>query len=94
MFRLVDFLQALGVLPYIIALDHDTKSVVVAIRGSVSSADWVTDMLGVPEPLGDWLPDSFRRVSQSSQSVQPVILKCQIAGTACQENNHVTQPFL
>lgn len=58
-------------LPYIVALDHDTKSVVVAIRGSVSSADWVTDMLGVPEPLGDWLPDSFRNVSRASDPINP-----------------------
>lgn len=53
-------LQALGALPYIILLDHDSKSVVVSIRGSVTSADWITDMLGVPERLDDWIPDSFR----------------------------------
>ena len=56
------FAQALGALPYIVALDHDTKSVVVSIRGSVSTADWVTDMLGVPERLDEWIPDSFREV--------------------------------
>lgn len=54
--------QALGALPYIVALDHDTKSVVVSIRGSVSTADWVTDFLGIPEQLEDWLPDAFKRV--------------------------------
>ena len=43
-------------------LDHESKSVVVAIRGSVTSADWITDMLGVPERLDDWIPDSFREV--------------------------------
>ncbi len=54
--------QALGALPYIVVLDHESKSVVVAIRGSVTSADWITDMLGVPERLDDWIPDSFREV--------------------------------
>ena len=33
---------------------------VVAIRGSVTSADWITDMLGVPERLDDWIPESFK----------------------------------
>lgn len=55
--------QALGALPYIVALDHATKSVVVAVRGSVSTADYVTDVLGVPERLDDWIPDSFREAS-------------------------------
>ena len=54
--------QALGALPYIVALDHATKSVVVAVRGTVSTADYVTDMLGVPERLDGWIPASFRQV--------------------------------
>ena len=57
--------QALGALPYIVALDHETKSVVVSIRGSVSTADWVTDMLGVAERCDDWVPDSFREVGHN-----------------------------
>ena len=61
-------------LPYIVALDHETKSVVVSIRGSVSSADWVTDMLGVPEPLGDWLPQSFRDVSMQFHTMHAIPL--------------------
>jgi len=49
-----------------VVLDHESKSVVVAIRGSVTSADWITDMLGVPERLDDWIPDSFREVRPGS----------------------------
>ena len=45
-------------------LDHATKSVVVSVRGSVSTADWVTDFLGIPEVLDEWLPDAFKEVSQ------------------------------
>lgn len=54
--------QALGALPYIVVLDHATKSVVVSVRGSVSTADWVTDFLGIPEVLDEWLPDAFKEV--------------------------------
>lgn len=56
-------LQALGALPYIVVLDHATRSVVVSVRGSVSTADWVTDFLGVPEGLDEWLPDAFKEVT-------------------------------
>ncbi len=41
-------------------LDHRTKSVVVSIRGSASTADFVTDFMGVPEDAGPWIPDGFR----------------------------------
>ena len=55
--------QALGALPYIVVLDHATKSVVVSVRGSVSTADWVTDFLGIPEVLDEWLSDAFKEVT-------------------------------
>jgi hypothetical protein len=45
-----------------VVLDHATKSVVVSVRGSVSTADWVTDFLGIPEGLDEWLPDAFKEV--------------------------------
>ncbi len=47
-------------MPYIIALDHKNKSVVVAIRGSASTEDFVTDFMGEPEDAGPWIPDGFR----------------------------------
>eukprot|EP00884_Botryococcus_braunii_P011575 jgi/Botrbrau1/20418/Bobra.0006s0072.2 len=44
-------------LPYLIALDHTTRSVVVAIRGTYSLEDVITDSVAEPERLlGDWLP--------------------------------------
>lgn len=49
-----------GDLPYVLALDRPTKSVVVAIRGTVSIADLATDMLADPEPMEEWLPKSMK----------------------------------
>ena len=40
-----------GHLPYFVALDHDDKAVVVAVRGTWSWSDLVTDFLIHPEPL-------------------------------------------
>lgn len=45
-----------------LALDRPTKSVVLSIRGTVSVADLATDMLADPEPMEEWLPDTFTRV--------------------------------
>ncbi|DBA94054.1 TPA: hypothetical protein ACH3X1_001703 [Trebouxia sp. C0004] len=54
--------QALGDLPYMVALDRPTKSVVLSIRGTVSVADLATDMLADPEPMEEWLPDTMTEV--------------------------------
>lgn len=51
-----------GDLPYMLALDRPTKSIVVAIRGTVSVADLATDMLADPEPMEEWLPDTMTQV--------------------------------
>lgn len=51
-----------GDLPYLLALDRPTKSVVLAIRGTVSVADLATDMLADPEPMEEWLPDTMAPV--------------------------------
>ena len=45
-----------------LALDRPTKSIVVAIRGTVSVADLATDMLADPEPMEEWLPDTMTEV--------------------------------
>ena len=45
-----------------LALDRPTKSIVVAIRGTVSVADLATDMLADPEPMEEWLPDTMSQV--------------------------------
>ncbi|KAL0022813.1 hypothetical protein WJX79_000883 [Trebouxia sp. C0005] len=57
--------QALGDLPYMLALDRPTKSVVLAIRGTVSVADLATDMLADPEPMEEWLPDTMTEEEES-----------------------------
>ncbi|GAB4819117.1 hypothetical protein N2152v2_006163 [Parachlorella kessleri] len=46
-----------GVLPYIIMLDRPTKSVVLAVRGTVSMEDLITDLLSSPLDVSSWLPD-------------------------------------
>ena len=51
-----------GALPYIIALDRDTKSVVISIRGTVTLADLATDMMAEPKAMDEWLPDSMAHV--------------------------------
>lgn len=43
------------VLPYFIAADEETKSVVLAIRGSLSLDDVIRDLLFEPASLDDWL---------------------------------------
>ena len=54
------YLLFTGDLPYVLALDRPTKSVVVAIRGTVSIADLATDMLADPEPMEEWLPKKMQ----------------------------------
>ncbi len=53
--------QVLGVLPYTVVLDRETKSVVLSIRGSASISDYFTDFMGIPEDMGTWIPDGFRQ---------------------------------
>ena len=60
--RCMGVVQALGALPYVIALDQETGSVAVAIGGSSSIADYVTDLLCSPASAESWLPDSFKQV--------------------------------
>lgn len=56
-----------------LALDRPTKSIVVAIRGTVSVADLATDMLADPEPMEEWLPDTMTEVRL--HSVYLLVLK-------------------
>ena len=48
-----------------LALDQPTKSIVVAVRGTMSVADMATDLLADPAPMDDWLPDSMTQVHKS-----------------------------
>lgn len=57
--------RVLSHLPYLIALDHSERAVVVAIRGTISVADLVTDVIVYPEVIDDWIPDTIKaRVSK------------------------------
>ncbi|PRW33020.1 ubiquitin-like modifier-activating enzyme ATG7 isoform X1 [Chlorella sorokiniana] len=52
---------ALGAPPYIIALHRESRTVVLALRGSHSMADAVTDLMDRPVDICDWLPEGFRQ---------------------------------
>lgn len=52
--------RVLSHLPYLIALDHSEKAVVIAIRGTISVADLVTDVVVYPEVIDDWIPESIK----------------------------------
>lgn len=47
------------------------KAVVVAIRGTMSLADLVTDAVVHPESLAEWLPAATRKVSHFSSTYMP-----------------------
>ena len=49
----------LGTLPYIIALDRSTRAAVVAVRGTWSIADFITDIVALPQRADAWLPPSL-----------------------------------
>ncbi|BDA50747.1 Sn1-specific diacylglycerol lipase alpha [Coccomyxa sp. Obi] len=57
---------ALAHLPYLIALDHQSRSVVVALRGTTSVEDIITDSVAVPVRLDpEWLPEKLRAADGS-----------------------------
>ncbi|EIE27007.1 alpha/beta-hydrolase [Coccomyxa subellipsoidea C-169] len=59
--------EPLGTLPYIIALDRVSRSVVVAVRGTWSLADFVTDIVAVPHEADWWLPPSLQQKQQQGR---------------------------
>eukprot|EP00873_Tetraselmis_striata_P022307 jgi/Tetstr1/442571/TSEL_030668.t1 len=44
-----------GILPYFIALDHESQSVVLCVRGTMSLSDCITDAQFHPVPIAEWL---------------------------------------
>ena len=60
--RLAIDVQALGAVPYLVTLDQASDTVVVSLRGSISAADWATNIVMTPELLGEWLPDALKEV--------------------------------
>lgn len=51
-----------GILPYMLLLDRPAKRVVLAVRGTVSMADLITDLLSSPVDATDALPEWVRQV--------------------------------
>lgn len=49
--------RMLAHLPYLIALDHARKTVVLAVRGTISAADIVTDAIVTSERVEDLVPE-------------------------------------
>lgn len=47
---------ALGIIPYLVILDRESRSVVVSIRGTVDTADVITDLLSHPHDCSSSLP--------------------------------------
>lgn len=52
------------------------KAVVLALRGTMSMADVVTDAVVHPEPIDDWLPPRFSRVRDWTEVACCVISVC------------------
>ena len=48
--------RVLAHIPYLIALDHAERAVVISLRGTIGIADLVTDAVVHPEKIDDWLP--------------------------------------
>jgi hypothetical protein len=60
--------EPLGALPYYIAIDRGSDSIVVAIRGTYSLADFATNMVASPVEANGWLPPSLQEVSKIRQA--------------------------
>lgn len=58
--------RVLAHLPYLVALDHKEQAVVIALRGTISVADLVTDAVVYPEVIDDWIPESIRKNMKES----------------------------
>ncbi|KAL0037858.1 hypothetical protein WJX79_002263 [Trebouxia sp. C0005] len=55
--------EALAHLPYMVALDEISRSIVVAVRGTATMEDVITDSVAAPDLLdrSEWLPESFKQ---------------------------------
>lgn len=74
----VSYKVNVNVVPFLVAADHSKQSVVVAIRGSMSLSDVVTDMNGQTDKLpiddcpDDWL--SHRGMTTASSYIKSILL--------------------
>jgi len=51
--------RVLSHIPYLIALDHAERAVVIALRGTIGITDLVTDAVVHPDKIDDWLPSEI-----------------------------------
>jgi len=85
------FLREEGALPdvvsYIIAVDHSTRSIVVAVRGALSIMDNVRDLLVEAAELDNWLssPWSWETVPPPALEVQQAPFEAAAAAAAAAE---------
>jgi sn1-specific diacylglycerol lipase len=68
----------LGIIPYMILLDRESKNVVITIRGTVGFSDLITDLLGKSEDarpnLPAWVLDEVSKSMTDEESQQDVDL--------------------
>ncbi|KAL6771321.1 hypothetical protein ACKKBG_A25865 [Auxenochlorella protothecoides x Auxenochlorella symbiontica] len=58
-----------GALPYLVMWDRSHDTLVISLRGTVSLADLVTDLLSQPVDVSDWLPAWVRKEIAEDQPV-------------------------
>ncbi|XP_075265456.1 diacylglycerol lipase-beta-like isoform X2 [Convolutriloba macropyga] len=56
---MISFKNTIAEVPFYVCMDHESKSVVVGVRGTQSLADTITDMIIHPAPIGWGYPDTF-----------------------------------
>jgi hypothetical protein len=64
-----------GTLPYLLVLDRSTKSVVLAIRGTVGFSDLITDLLSNPVDTSEYMPSwVLEETTTARDGASPVLL--------------------
>jgi hypothetical protein len=83
-----DFSEAVCITPWALYIDHELQSVIVAVRGSLSLGDVLTDLLAVSENLGTewWYIDVYKKslTHRTSNTVlfliyQVITLQCSVS---------------
>ena len=64
---------ALGIIPYLVILDRESRSVVISIRGTVETADVITDLLSHPQDcsssLQSWVLDELALMTAEGEKL-------------------------
>lgn len=60
-YRYASFHNSVFQTPFYVAIDHSTKSIVVAVRGTMSLRDAITDLTAEAKPIeGIGIPEGLR----------------------------------